>query len=131
MGNRVRNRIGLRFVPQQEQVVEVNSRQYLTLKAVKDLDVTIVDDNDDHIDTNINDDSTVMDEDDTEIENNDTDDVTDIQELQNTINGSTVDQVVAMVESGQISADEAIAYETVGKNRATLIDKLEDLKQGD
>lgn len=132
----MRDRLGLRFVPHQEKAVEVNSRQYLTLKAVKDLDITIIDDAEDNentndINTNINDDSTVMDEDDTEIENNDTDEVTDIQELQKEIDGSTVDEVIAMVEGGQISADEAIAYETVGKNRPTLLDKLEELKQGD
>jgi len=36
-----------------------------------------------------------------------------------------------MVNNSDINIDEAIAYETVGKNRTTLIDKLEELKQGE
>lgn len=41
-----------------------------------------------------------------------------------------VEEVLRAVEEGVFDVDEAIAYEVAGKNRVTLLDKLEELKQG-
>lgn len=41
-GKRTRDRLGSRFEPNKTVELKVNSRQFLTLKAVKDLEVNIV-----------------------------------------------------------------------------------------
>lgn len=128
-GRRVRDRLGSRFLPNQERILKVNGRQYLTLKAVKDFKVTIVDNNESNQVEKPEVDSNEKSEEEN-VEQNEKD-TQEIQELQELINESTVDHVLDMVNNSDINIDEAIAYETVGKNRTTLIDKLEELKQGE
>lgn len=132
-GTRVRDRLGLRFLPEKEQIVKVNGRQYLTLKAVKDFHVEVVEaeqeetDQEDIEETEEAEESVESaDLNDEKVKEND--EIDAIQELQTLINDSNIDEVVELVESGKVNVDEAIAYETVGKNRNTLIEKLEGLR---
>lgn len=137
-GKRMRDRLGLRFFPEKEQTVEVNSRQYLTLKAVKDFHVEVVEIEQEETNqekseqsSNESDEKVVtkdVKQDEKEADSNETDEIDAIQELQTLINDSNIDEVVELVESGKVNVDEAIAYETVGKNRNTLLEKLEGLK---
>lgn len=104
-GKRVRERLGSRFLPNTEQEIEVNSRQYITLKAVKDFKVEII-------------------EDEKKEETQDTvsDEEVDYYDL-------NIEEVLKAVEEGVFDVDEAIAREVAGKNRVTLLEKLEEIKQ--
>lgn len=133
-GKRVRDRLGSRFLPNESQTLYVNSRQYLTLKAVKDFEVSIAKDEHAKLDEDTAEQLITSEhkesdkkEDEAEQERSSQ----DIQELQEKLNESNVDQVIEMVANNELTVDEAIAYETVGKNRTTLLDKLEELKQGE
>lgn len=112
-GKRVRERLGTRFLPNKEEFLEVNNRQYLTLKAVKDFTVEIIQDEE------------ITKEEDTEneAEFNPQDVEVDYYDL-------TIDGVLEAVENGAFTVEEAIALEVSGKNRVTLLEKLEELKQG-
>lgn len=46
------------------------------------------------------------------------------------VDQATITEVLAAVEAGQITADEALAAEKQGKNRLTLVNQLEDLSGG-
>lgn len=126
-GKRIRDRLGSRFLPNETKEMEVNRRQYLTLKAVKDFTVEIIkedkkkdDDNNIKSNVDINNQVVTKDEDN---EKNTFDDELDYYDL-------NVEEVLRAVEEGVFDVDEAIAYEVAGKNRVTLLDKLEELKQG-
>lgn len=129
-GKRVRDRLGSRFLPHVEQTLKVNNRQYLTLKAVKDFEVTIIDknvDNDSDINVNNNMDNNNK-------NNNDADKADNAHnngELGEKINYDdlTINEVIKAVKEGKIDVDEAIGLEVAGKNRVTLLNKLEDLKK--
>ena len=129
-GKRIRDRLGSRFLPNETKEMEVNRRQYLTLKAVKDFEVTIIDknvDNDNDINVNNNMDNNNK-------NNNDADKADNAHnngELGRKINYDdlTIDEVIKAVKEGKIDVDEAIALEVTGKNRVTLLNKLEDLKK--
>lgn len=116
-GRRVRERLGSRFLPNQEQELFVNSRQYLTLKAVKDFEVEVID----------SDSNDANHDDDIDSENDAKDSVFDEELDYYDLN---IENVLKAVEEGVFGVDEAIAYEVAGKNRVTLLDKLEELKQG-
>jgi antitoxin component of MazEF toxin-antitoxin module len=138
-GKRMRDRLGLRFLPNQEQEVEVNNRQYLTLKAVKDFEVEILDDTNNNTDDNSGNDTDINNEND--INDNDSNDETNNDDdLNDTESDSdeeldyydlNIDEVLKAVREGKIDVDEAIAREVAGKNRVTLLDQLEDMKQGE
>lgn len=136
-GKRMRDRLGSRFNPKETKVLEVNSRQYLTLKAVKDFEVSIIneDDNKSDNDTVDNDDTStdngVNQEAETDQDEQQENQGQDIQDLQNEIDNAKIEDVISMVEGGKVEVDEAIAYEMVGKNRSTLIAKLEEIKAGE
>lgn len=126
-GKRIRDRLGSRFLPNQPQELEVNSRQYLTLKAVKDFTVEIINedkkkDDDNNIKSNVDINNQVVTKDE-DNEKNTFDDELDYYDL-------NVEEVLRAVEEGIFDVDEAIAYEVAGKNRVTLLNKLEELKQG-
>lgn len=128
-GKRIRDRLGSRFLPSETKEMEVNSRQYLTLKAVKDFTVEIIEedkkkDDNNNIKSNVDINNQVVTKDDEDNEKNTFDDELDYYDL-------NVEEVLRAVEEGVFDVDEAIAYEVAGKNRVTLLDKLEELKQGE
>lgn len=94
-GRRVRYRLGKRFDPKETVELEVNNRQLLTLRAVKDFVVEVVE--------------------------------PPVQEGFNYSN-LNIEEVLNAVKEGKLTVEEAIAKEVSGKNRATLLDKLEELK---
>lgn len=96
-GRRVRERLGVRFDPKKTVELMVNNRQLLTLRAVKDFDVEVVEDS-------------------------------PVQEELN-FSDLNMDEVLNAVKEGKLTVDEAIAKEVAGKNRSTLLDKLEELKE--
>lgn len=97
-GKRTRERLGYRFDPKQEVELMVNNRQLLTLRAVKDFDVEVV-----------------------EVEDSPDQEVLNYSSL-------NVEEVLKAVKDGKLTVEEAIAKEIAGKNRTTLLDKLEELK---
>jgi len=116
VGNRIRNRLGYNFQPKQEVALSVNNRQLLTLRAVKDFKVVVLEpetkaDTDGGIKVDAEVDGEVVEE----------------QELN--YSELNMEQVLKAVEDGKIDLDEAIAKEVSGKNRATLLDKLKDIKK--
>jgi hypothetical protein len=123
-GRRIRDRLGSRFLPNEEQILEVNPNQYIALKAVRDFEVEILDNNSDIDSNNVNDIDIAVENNlgDSEINNdhNSNDDL-DYYDL-------TVDEVLKAVEEGKFSVEEVIGLEVAGKNRRTLLDKLEDMK---
>jgi hypothetical protein len=123
-GRRIRDRLGSRFLPNEEQILEVNPNQYIALKAVRDFEVEILDNNSDIDSNNANDIDIAVENNlgDSEINNdhNSNDDL-DYYDL-------TVDEVLKAVEEGKFSVEEVIGLEVAGKNRRTLLDKLEDMK---
>lgn len=126
-GKRIRDRLGSRFLPNETKEMEVNRRQYLTLKAVKDFTVEIIKedkkkDDDINIKSNVDINNQVVTKDE-DNEKNSFDDELDYYDL-------NIEEVLRAVEEGVFDVDEAIAYEVAGKNRVTLLDKLEELKQG-
>lgn len=126
-GKRIRDRLGSRFLPNETKEMEVNRRQYLTLKAVKDFTVEIIKedknkDDDINIKSNVDINNQVVTKDE-DNEKNTFDDELDYYDL-------NIEEVLRAVEEGVFDVDEAIAYEVAGKNRVTLLDKLEELKQG-
>lgn len=129
-GKGVRERLGSRFLPGKEQEVYVNQRQFIALKAVRDFEVTKITKNDTgnaENDTNKAEDDTGKAEKDPVDDKKDPNDVQDTLDMQKKINDSTVEEVVNLVLDGQVKIDEAIGYEVVGKNRATLIKTLEEM----
>lgn len=141
-GKRIRDRLGSRFLPNQPQELEVNSRQYLTLKAVKDFDVEILDsdndtDSNNTVNSNVDNDSQIHSDVDNDIDSSIDDDV--VNDGENDAEYSqddevldyydlNIEEVLKAVREGIFDVDEAIAYEVAGKNRVTLLEKLEDLK---
>ena len=125
-GKRIRDRLGSRFLPNQPQELEVNSRQYLTLKAVKDFTVEIINedkkkDDNNNIKSNVDINNKVVTKDE-DNEKNGFGDELDYYDL-------NIEEVLKAVEEGIFDVDEAIAYEVAGKNRVTLLNKLEELKK--
>jgi len=94
-GRRTRDRLGVQFNPKETVELMVNNRQLLTLRAVKDFKVEVVE-----------------------------------PPVQEDINYSdlNVNEILKAVEEGKLTVEEAIAEEISGKNRSTLLDKLEELK---
>lgn len=118
VGRRVRERLGSRFLPNESQELEVNSRQYLTLKAVKDFVVEIVEN-----DKNTNEEIKQSENDDNNnVENDENEGELDYYDL-------NIEEVLKAVNEGIFDVDKAIALELAGKNRVTLIEKLEEIKQ--
>lgn len=125
-GKRIRDRLGSRFLPNQPQELEVNSRQYLTLKAVKDFTVEIIEedkkkDDNNNIKSNVDINNKVITKDE-DNEKNGFGDELDYYDL-------NIEEVLKAVKEGIFDVDEAIAYEVAGKNRVTLLNKLEELKK--
>lgn len=127
-GKRIRERLGSRFLPNQEHTLEVNSREYLTLKAVKDFEIQIMDSNNSNnasnSDSNPNKANDNVSDYDTDRNNSN-----DAVESELNYHDLNVEQVLEAIENGSFSADEAIAKEVAGKNRVTLLNKLEEIKQ--
>lgn len=125
-GKRIRDRLGSRFLPNEKKEMEVNKRQYLTLKAVKDFTVEIIGedkkkDDDINIKSNVDINNKVVTKGE-DNEKNSFDDEVDYYAL-------NVEEVLKAVKEGIFDVDEAIAYEVAGKNRVTLLNKLEELKK--
>ena len=129
-GKRIRERLGSRFLPNQEHTLEVNSREYLTLKAVKDFEIQIMDSNNSNnasnSDSTSNKTNNGHDDSNTNSDRNNSDDAVESELNYHDLN---VEQVLEAIENGSFSADEAIAKEVAGKNRVTLLNKLEEIKQ--
>lgn len=133
-GKRMRDRLGSRFTPNKEVILEgLNQRQYLTLKAVKDFKVTIIEEekNEDPLDNNGNEpDGNENDENSNENpEDNNTNDDGNNDDGELDYYDLNVAEVIKAVEQGVYDVDEAIAHELAGKSRTTLLEKLEVLKQ--
>lgn len=135
-GKQVRHRLGVGFLPNKETEITVSSREYLTIKAVRDFDIVKeVDltekkkkkkkekDSNSNMDNN-NDNDNNNQEGNQEGNENSEENNLDLQSM-------NMEQVIQVVEEGAISIDEAIALEIQGKNRATLLDKLEGMKEGE
>lgn len=135
-GSRVRERLGSRFLPNVEQKLYVNSREYLTLKAVRDFKVEVLEDNEKKEDKNkkkvnnkeqINNKVVTKDIKDEESDSNqakidDSSADLDYYDL-------NIEEVIKAVKDGIFDVDVAIAYEVAGKNRVTLLEKLEEMKK--
>jgi len=106
VGRRTRDRLGIKFVPKQEETLSVNNRQLLTLRAVKDFKVEVIE-------------QEVPEEPEGEEESVG-------QELN--YSDLNMDEVLKAIEDGKITVDKAIAKEVAGKNRTTLLEKLEENK---
>ncbi|WP_373896378.1 hypothetical protein [Virgibacillus sp. CBA3643] len=104
-GKKSRERLGIRFEPKAEREIEVSSKEYITVKAVKDFNVEII-------------------EEEEEKEESGEDGKEELQEL-------NIDEFINHVKDNDIDIDEAIAIEVAGKNRSTLLDQLEDMKKED
>lgn len=125
-GKRIRDRLGSRFLPNQTKEMEVNRKQYLTLKAVKDFTVEIIEedkkkDDNNNIKSNVDINNKVVTKDE-DNEKNGFGDELDYYDL-------NIEEVLKAVKEGVFDVDEAIAYEVAGKNRVTLLNKLEELKK--
>ena len=96
------------------------------LKAVKDFEVRILDHNSDIANDVDNDNDSEIDNKHESVSVSDSDDDA-VSELD--FNSMTIDEVLEAVENGQIDVDKAIALEITGKNRKTLLNKLEELKE--
>lgn len=125
-GKRVRERLGSRIAPKERKIFEVNANQYMTLKAVKDFEVRILDHNSDIANDVDNDNDSEIDNkhESVSVSDSDNDAVSELD-----FNSMTIDEVLEAVENGQIDVDKAIALEITGKNRKTLLNKLEELKE--
>lgn len=110
VGRRTRDRLGVKFVPKQEEALSVNNRQLLTLRAVKDFKVEVVEPE--------------------EVPENEGEPEGEGESVGQELNYSdlNIDEVMKAIEDGKITVDEAIAKEIAGKNRASLLEKLEDNK---
>lgn len=102
-GRRTRHRLGVEFPPGEEKTVEVSTREYITIKAVKDFKIMRTE--------NLS----------SKPENGE----------ENTFQDLTIEEAINYVEDEEISVEEAIQLEKEGKNRSTLIEKLEGMKEGD
>lgn len=108
-GTRTRYRLGVGFPPKKEVEIEVSKRDYLTIKAVRDFEVMILEDSKEQ-NAQISPGNGPISGD------------IDLSEL-------NISEVVKLVEEGKMKPEEAIAKEVAGKNRQTLIEKLEKLKE--
>lgn len=113
-GERTRHRLGVRFSPKQEVKLTVGSRQLLTLKAVRDFEITILED------------AEVLEE--TKTSSQDAQEGSKLKDID--LSELNISEVLKIVQEGKLTPDEAIAIELTGKNRTTLIDKLENMKEG-
>lgn len=118
-GNRVRERLGSRILPNQTVEIEVNSRGYLTFKAVRDFEVEVLDVEEKE--------TAEVSSETTEEENASQDEELDAQDGELDYYELTIDEVLKAVDEGVYDVGEALALEIAGKNRVTLIDKLETL----
>lgn len=105
-GNRTRIRLGTRLAPGESKTFDVNARGRIALNAVRDFTVEPI-----------------------EEEKQPAGDQNDQDVLKEKLAAVNIDGALTMVKGGELSVDEAIALETVGKNRATLIEQLEHLKK--
>lgn len=134
-GNKKRERLGSRFIPKDSKILEVNSRQYMTLKSVKDFEVEVLDEYDKkRFEAKKEDDVLELDQQDGVIDHDVNDQEKEVfeneedQEDAFDYDDLTINDVLKAVDEGVLSVDEAIAKEVAGKNRVTLLDKLEDQK---
>ncbi|ADI25339.1 hypothetical protein [Geobacillus sp. C56-T3] len=109
-GRKTRYRLGIEFPPNQPVEITVGNREYLTVKAVRDFEVEIIE-KDDKSETKHRHESAKT-----------AGNSLDVQSM-------TIDEVLEAVKEGKISVDEALSQEKAGKNRSRLIDKLEALKE--
>ncbi|MGP4041901.1 hypothetical protein ACTWP4_18665 [Gracilibacillus sp. D59] len=145
-----RHRLGVEFPAKEEITIDVSNREYITVKAVKDFEIIEKEDlspnteNDDQTDGESNNEDNAEGNKNAEDENesaesndegsednseNSSEDTTD--DAEEAFQDLTVDEAVKAVENGEYDVDEAIKYEKNGKERSTLIEKLEGLKEGD
>ena len=96
-GRQTRERLGKPVKPKETVEFEVNQRQLLTLKAVRDF---------------------VVEEEEEEL-----------VEPELNYSNLNMEEVLQAVKDGKLTVEEAIAKEISGKNRSTLLDKLEELKE--
>lgn len=109
-GRKTRYRLGVEFPPNKTVELTVGNREYLTVKAVRDFEVEIVNEGDK-----------------SETKHRHESAKTDAPSLD--VQSMTIDEVLEAVKEGKISVDEALSQEKAGKNRSRLIDKLEALKE--
>lgn len=109
-GKKTRHRVGVGFPPNKEVEVTVSNREYLTVKAVRDFEVTILDDE--------------KKKDAPETSGN------EVNSAEFNLSELNVSEVLKIVQEGKLKPEEAIALELTAKNRTTLIEKLENMKEG-
>lgn len=128
IGQRTRSRLGVSVKPKETVELTVTSRQFITVKAVKDFKVEIIDEENKKTESlpNENEESENNNNENNSHSSNDV----ESEKAENLdINKLTADEVVQAVKDGILNIDEAIALEVAGKSRVTLIEKLEKLKE--
>lgn len=143
IGKKPRSRIGVTFKPDEPVEMEVSSRDYLVLNSVKSLHVeklegkTEKNKEDPEQDTENTDDEEseeyegsgeVEKIEDSDIEHEEeSDELTEdqIKEMQD----QNIENFMKYVEEGAVPIEKAIEIEEDGKNRKTLIDELESMKE--
>lgn len=124
-GRRMRDRLGSRFFPEQEKIMEVNNRQHLTLKAVRNFQVEVIEEANNQSDSvnKINNKVVTKEEPENEKEPNSSDELN--------YHDLNIEEVLKAVEDGSLDVNEAVEHETANKNRVTLLEKLKEFKQGE
>lgn len=113
-GERERSRLGVSVKPGKTRSVTVtNPRDLLTLRAVRDFDVSDVG----------ADAAEVLDE---GASGASAGAETDNSEADVDVSAMTVDEVLAAVASGEVSVEDALAAEQAGKNRSSLVKQLSE-----
>lgn len=118
-GDRVRHRLGVSFRPNKTKEVEILKRHLIVLNAVKDFVVEVLEDKK----------TEKYQGEGNEVEGsseNNKKELSPVEELN--YHELTIEEVLEAVRINNLSVDEAIAYEVSGKNRVTLLEKLEELK---
>lgn len=104
---RTKSRLGITLKPGKSKEVEVNSRDYFVLKAAKSFKVEKLDETNEKKTKELEIDAP-------------------LRELQD----KNIEDFLAQVKEYDMDIDTAIETEQKGKNRSSLIEQLEELKEG-
>lgn len=112
---RTKSRLGVNLKGGESTDVTVNSRDYLVLKASKSLDVEVLE-GDKKVESE-NEQTTKTESDEQDEENG-----YDFSDM-------NVDDTITFVKDNEVNADDAIEAEKAGKNRKSVIEQLEAMKE--
>lgn len=114
-GKTTRYRLGVGFEPNKPKEIEVSKTQVITVKAVRDFEVEFIEEAPKK--------ENVSEEPKEEAEE------TEDEDFKEELQESNIDDFIDTVIENHIDIDRAIAIETEGKNRVTLIERLEEFKE--